>query len=183
MNGVLGHLCTYRPNWARRSLSMFSWMRWYCSPGTGFEIWPWAVWGQAHYLFGSPQYWIFKYCESEKETFCFFETWRSERGSNPRSTTFQAGSFNHCTRAPIHLLLEGMPTLVYASVNKSQEGRSTISVTLCNCRCLLYIFKAHLGRFSDKSIMFLPSQRWDIVSMYVTLGKVLYNDMFYSTHV
>ena len=27
-------------------------------------------------------------------------TWRPEWGLNPRSPTFQAGSFNHCTRAP-----------------------------------------------------------------------------------
>ena len=47
---------------------------------------------------GSPQYLIFT---SERgKTFCFFETWRPEWGSNPRFPTFQAGSFNHCTRAP-----------------------------------------------------------------------------------
>ena len=39
-----------------------------------------------------------------EETFCFFETWRPEWGSNPRSPTFQAlaGSFNHGTKAPAH---------------------------------------------------------------------------------
>ena len=37
---------------------------------------------------------------SGEETCCFFETWRPEWGSSPRSPTFQAGSFNHCTRAP-----------------------------------------------------------------------------------
>ena len=31
----------------------------------------------------------------------FFGTWILERGSNPRSPTFQAGSFNHCTRVPV----------------------------------------------------------------------------------
>ena len=36
---------------------------------------------------------------SGEETFCFFETWMPERGSNPRSPTFKAGSFNHCTNA------------------------------------------------------------------------------------
>ena len=36
----------------------------------------------------------------DEETFCFFETWMAERGSNPRSPTFQVGNFNHCTRAP-----------------------------------------------------------------------------------
>ena len=37
---------------------------------------------------------------SWEETFCFFETWTPEWGSNARSPTFQAGSFNRCTRAP-----------------------------------------------------------------------------------
>ena len=37
---------------------------------------------------------------SGEETFCFFETWRPEWGSNPPFQTFQAGSFNHYTRAP-----------------------------------------------------------------------------------
>ena len=46
---------------------------------------------------GSPQYWIFT-SERGRNIF-FFETWRPEWGSNPRSPTFQAGSFNHCTRA------------------------------------------------------------------------------------
>ena len=45
---------------------------------------------------GSQQYWIFM---SERGK-CFFETWGPDWGSNPRSPNFQAGSFNHCTRAP-----------------------------------------------------------------------------------
>ena len=36
---------------------------------------------------------------SREKTFCFFETWMPERGSNPRSLTFKEGSFNYCTRA------------------------------------------------------------------------------------
>ena len=35
------------------------------------------------------------------ETFCLFETWRPEWGANPRSPTFQAGSFNDCARVPL----------------------------------------------------------------------------------
>ena len=43
----------------------------------------------------------------EEETFCFFETWRSELGSNLRSPIFQAGSFfNHCSRAPASVVKE-----------------------------------------------------------------------------
>ena len=45
---------------------------------------------------GSPQYFLGVIRE---KTFCFFKTGRPEWGSNPRSPTFQAGSFNHCTRA------------------------------------------------------------------------------------
>ena len=48
---------------------------------------------------------------SGEETFCFFETWRPERGSNPRSPTFQADSCNHCTRAPV-LYLENTTLLL-----------------------------------------------------------------------
>ena len=37
---------------------------------------------------------------SREETFCFFETWRPESGSNPRSPSFSTCSFNHCNRTP-----------------------------------------------------------------------------------
>ena len=53
---------------------------------------------------GSPQFWIFTI--EREETICFLETWRQEWGSNPRSPTFQAGSFNHCTRAPARVKQE-----------------------------------------------------------------------------
>ena len=38
---------------------------------------------------------------SREETFCFFETWMPEWGSNPRSPTFLTGSFNHYTRVVV----------------------------------------------------------------------------------
>ena len=41
---------------------------------------------------GSQQYWISTI--ERGKPFCFFETWRTEWGSNPRSPTFQASSFN-----------------------------------------------------------------------------------------
>ena len=47
---------------------------------------------------GSPQCSIFM--SERRETFCFFETWMPEQGSNSRSPTFQECSFNHRTRAP-----------------------------------------------------------------------------------
>ena len=48
---------------------------------------------------GSPQY-IESLRVSREETYGFFETEMPERGTNPRTPTFQADSFNHCTRAP-----------------------------------------------------------------------------------
>ena len=74
-------------------------MRWHCPPDTGFEIRALAVWGRACY---------FSVTEvphnneslrmSREETFCFFETWRPEWGSNPRFPIFQAGNFYRVTR-------------------------------------------------------------------------------------
>ena len=62
-----------------------------------------AVWGRTRYLSVTEAlHNIESLRVSGEETFSFFETWRSERGSNPRSLTFQAGSFNHGTRAPTH---------------------------------------------------------------------------------
>ena len=46
---------------------------------------------------GSPQHWIF--ASERGRNNLFHSTWRPEWGSNPRSPTFQAGSFNRCTRA------------------------------------------------------------------------------------
>ena len=48
-----------------------------------------------------PQYWIFT--NERGRNFSFFETFMSERGTNPRSPSFQAGSFNHCTSPPPHV--------------------------------------------------------------------------------
>ena len=39
-----------------------------------------------------------------KTNLCFFENWMPERGTNPRSPTFQACSFNHCTKAPVYYM-------------------------------------------------------------------------------
>ena len=59
-----------------------------------------AVWGWARYLSvteAPPN--IESLRVSGEETLCFFETWMPERGSDSRSPTFQAGSFNHYTMA------------------------------------------------------------------------------------
>ena len=54
-----------------------------------------AVWGRTRYLSvtEAPH-------TIESLRVSLFETWMPERWSNPRSPTFKAGSFNHCTRAP-----------------------------------------------------------------------------------
>ena len=59
------------------------------------------VWGRTRYLSVMEAPHNIKSSQvSGEETFRFFETWRPDRSSNPRSPTFQAGIFNHCTRAP-----------------------------------------------------------------------------------
>ena len=59
----------------------------------------------------------------------------------PGSPTFQAGSFNHSTRAPAY------------------------SVEPCQCRCMSHGFEPRLVQDFQRNIMLLPSQYWDIVSM------------------
>ena len=77
------------------------WMRWHFPTDTGFQIWALAVWCRSRYLLGTEAPHNIKSLRvSEEETFYFFETWRPEWGSTPRSPTFQAGNFNHCIRAP-----------------------------------------------------------------------------------
>ena len=80
---------------------MVRWIRWHCPPDTGFWVRALAVWARARYfsVTEAPHNIEFLWVSGE-ETFCFLETWRSKWGSNPRSPTFQAGSFNNCTRAP-----------------------------------------------------------------------------------
>ena len=46
---------------------------------------------------GFPQFWIFT--SEWRINTCFFETWMPERGTNRRSQSFRAGSFNHCIAA------------------------------------------------------------------------------------
>ena len=75
------------------------WMRWYCLPDTWFEIRALAVWSRARYLSVTEAPHNIKSLRvGGEEIFCFFEIWMPELHSNPRSQTFQAGSFNHCTQ-------------------------------------------------------------------------------------
>ena len=98
-NGVLGHLCAHI-GWPGQEnlLRMVRWMRWHRPPDTGFEIRALAVWGRDATSRARRLPTIFYFYEWAGS--CFFETWRPEWGSNPRSPTFQARSFNHCTRTP-----------------------------------------------------------------------------------
>ena len=95
-------LCTYWLNWARRT----SWGWWYEWDDTAlqtqdskFEPLRSAT-EHATSLSRRLHHNIESLRVSGEQTFGFLETWMPERGSNPRSPTFQAGSFNHCTRAP-----------------------------------------------------------------------------------
>ena len=92
------------------------------------EIRTLAVWGRARYLSvpEAPHNIEFSRVSGE-ETFCFFETWMPDWGSNPRSQTLQADSFDHCTRAPA--LLTGLhcsakPTCVICFKVISRHGLS-----------------------------------------------------------
>ena len=72
-------------------------MRWHCLPDTEFEIRVLAVWGRTRYTRSRRLSTILNLYEwTGKSHFCSFETWGPEWGS-----TFQAGSFNHCTRPPL----------------------------------------------------------------------------------
>ena len=77
-------------------------MIWHCPPDTGFESSLGGLKPSTPPLFhrGSPRYLVFT--SEQGRNICFFETWLPERSSNPQSSTPQAGSFNHCTRAPAH---------------------------------------------------------------------------------
>ena len=85
---------------------MVRWKTWHCPPDTGFKIRARAIWGRASHLSVTEASHNIGYLRvSGEETLCFFETWRPEWGSNPRSPTFQAGSFNQCTRSPAHIAM------------------------------------------------------------------------------
>ena len=91
-------VCTYRLNWARRT--SWGWMRWPDDTTLQTQDSKFGPWGLARYLSVTEVPHNNKYLRvSGEETFCFFETWRPEWGSNPWSPTFQAGRFNHCTMA------------------------------------------------------------------------------------
>ena len=76
-------------------------MWWHCLPDTRLEIRTLAVWGRARYVsVTEAPHNIESLRVSVEEAFRFFKIWMPERVTNPQSATFQAGSFNHCTRDP-----------------------------------------------------------------------------------
>ena len=78
---------------------MVRWMRWHCPTDTGSESWALTVRSRGRYLSVTEvPHNIESLQVSGVEISCFFETWRPEWGSNPRSPTFQAG-INNYTRA------------------------------------------------------------------------------------
>ena len=108
MNRGLGHLCThiYTELSQDNLLRMVGWIRWDCPPDTGFEIQAPVVWGRARYLSVTEAPHNIKSLQvNEAVTICFFETWMPA-GGRTRDLRFskeyivQAGSFNHCTKAP-----------------------------------------------------------------------------------
>ena len=107
MNRVLGSLfCPYRPNWDRRT--PWGW---------------WAEWGdtapqtqirnsspgglrRTRYLSVTEAPHNFIFTSEQGINILFFETWMPASGINPRSPTFQAGSFSLFTRVPVlHFLV------------------------------------------------------------------------------
>ena len=78
---------------------MVWWMWWHCPPDTGTEIRVLEVWGRARYL-SSTYLSVTEVPHNIESLRVSGEEIMPEWGSNPRSPTFQADSFNHHTRDP-----------------------------------------------------------------------------------
>ena len=65
-----------------------------------------------------------------EKTFCFLETLMPERGSYLRCPNFQAGSFNHCTRARSRPVLMAALGDLLLSLTSFQCVTKSISETL-----------------------------------------------------
>ena len=96
---------------------------------------------------------------SGEETFCFFETWMPERGSKPRSSTFQADSFNNCLEMSLSPRAFGTTDLTiffffcyttrthHVHVCMTYVCMSVCMGWLCNppCQWIYFIFCTSLG--------------------------------------
>ena len=114
MNGVLGHFFARIGKLGHESLlRMVRWMRWHCPRDTGSKFEPWRsetehATSQSR---GLPI--ILNICEwAEKKHFVWL---------NPWSPTFQAGSFNHYTRAPMHEGIRQNHSLNYFIVKRHSK--------------------------------------------------------------
>ena len=68
-------------------MRIVGWIRWNCPSDTGFEIRALAVWGRSRYLSVTQAPTILDLYERTRKTFLFL--WILERGTSPRSPTFQ----------------------------------------------------------------------------------------------
>ena len=122
---------------------MVRWMRWHCPPDTGFEIRALVVWGRAPYLSVTGVSHNIESIRVSGEEFFF-----SLEFEGP---IFQAGSFNHCTRAPaLHqkgpLLGDTTPSLSeFLWLKKSSVRTFPTSLSFANivCGCWSKISKSY----------------------------------------
>ena len=93
---------------------MVRWLRWHCSPDTGFEIRALAVWGRARYLSvtEAPHNTDFHTWMGKKH-FCFFQT--AETGNRTPNSGVKGSGANHYPRAPAHHPLELLVTKFFIS--------------------------------------------------------------------
>ena len=100
-----------------------------------------VVWGRALSHRDSPRYWIFM---SDQKN------WMPARGSNTRSPTFQADTFNHCTR------INECISLIKESINKipiyARLHNNKLKVIVCFfMECAL-----NTQNWSKTAIFYLP---------------------------
>ena len=132
-------------------------MRWHCPPDTGIEIRALVVWGQARYLsVTKAPHNIESLRVSGEETFCFSETWKPEWGSNPRSQTVQADSFNHCTRASALIMLIHLQERKNLISNSAIFGsrQHELRGALCRPKVFIKIFETIINDLVDFSSSF-----------------------------
>ena len=110
---------------------------------------------------------------SEEETFCFFETWRPAWGSSPRSPTFQAGSFNHCTRAlPLFIT---KPTHQYSSIGSIFCVGCAVKFCYTFCRLVIVCLPGCLSVYLQKHVIKQTAIKHETFTRWcVNVGPALY---------
>ena len=128
----------------QENLRMVRWMRWHCPPDIAFEIRTLAVWGRVRYFsFTEAPRNIESLRMSREETFCFFETWMPERGSNPRSPTSQADSPRPCNPADTRLGAKvlGTSVLEYRFCSTRRYSVLVLLKSTCTRTCTRVLLK------------------------------------------